>query len=61
MGLWGSDVQYSVHYVQLASPTQMHTHLHMVNPIKPSIPVKGLVLTQVGSWKGEEMGDGWLY
>ena len=54
-------MQYNAHYVHLVSPTQALTYLHVVNPVRPSILVEGLVLTQVGSWKGEQVGDGWLY
>ena len=48
-------------FISYASPMQAHTHLHGVNPVKPSIPVKDLVQTQARSWKDEQMGDGWLY
>ena len=40
-GSWSSDAQYSTQYVHLASPTQAHSHLHVMNPVKLSIPVEG--------------------
>ena len=59
-GSWDGDVYYSTQYVHLASPTKAHTHLHMVNPVQPCIPVEGLVLTQMGNWDGKQMANGWL-